>query len=76
MEEYNGSEEFSHYMERLEFFFTTNSIDDVSENVGRRKAISLSVIGSKIYGIIGDLLALNRLTEIVEVLKNHFQKMV
>ena len=52
MVEYTGSEESSLYMERVEFFFTANGIENTPENVGRRKAILLSVIGSKNYGLV------------------------
>ena len=77
MEEYTRSKEFPHYMEKLEFF-TTNNIKDTPENAGRRKLILLSVKGSNTYGLIGDLLVPNRLTDksyskIVEVLKTYFQ---
>ena len=78
MEVYTRCEEFSHYMERLEFFFTANGIEDTPENAGRTKAILVSVIGSKTYGLFSDLLVPNRPTdkshsEIAEFLKNHFQ---
>ena len=43
MKEYTGSEDFSYYMERLEFCFTANGFKDTPENVGRRKTIRLSV---------------------------------
>ena len=73
MEEYTRSEEFSHYMESFEFFFTADGIEDALENTGRRKDIQLIVVG-----FIRDLLAQNRsinknYSEIVELLKNHFQ---
>ena len=75
MEEYTGSKEFFYYIDRLEFFFTANGIENASVNAGRRKVILLNLIGKKIYGLARDLLALDRLTdktysEIVEVLKN------
>ena len=63
MEEYTGSEEFSYYMERLEYFFTSNSIEKPPENTERRKGIPLSVIEGKVYGIDRDLLAPNKLTD-------------
>ena len=78
MREYTECEEFSHYMKRLEFFFTINGIEDTPENAGRWRAILLSVIGSKTYGFVRNLLTPNGPTdktysEIVGVLKNHFQ---
>ena len=57
MVEYTGSEEWSQYMETLEFFFIANGIDNTPENAGRWKAILLSVTGSKNYGLIRNLLA-------------------
>ena len=47
MVEYTRLEEWSQYMERLEFFFTANGIDNTSKDGGRQKAILLSVIRSK-----------------------------
>ena len=79
MEEYTGEgEEWSQYVERIEFYFTANSIENTAENAGRRKAILLSVIGGKTYGLLRDLLAPDRPSdktydEVVEVLKKHFQ---
>ena len=65
-------------MKGLLFFFIANGIEDMQVNTGRRKALLLSVIESKTYGLVSDLLAPNRPTNksnsaIVEVLKNHFQ---
>ena len=54
--EYTGSKEWSQYMERLEFFFPANDIDNTLDNAGRQKAILLSVIGSKSYGLVRNLL--------------------
>ena len=76
MEEDTGSEEFSHNMKRLEIF-TANSTEDTPENSGRRKAFLVSVIRSKTYGFVRDLLAPNRpidksYSEIVKVLKITF----
>ena len=42
----------SHYMERLETFFTVNDIEDAPENTQGRKSILLSVIWSKTSGLI------------------------
>ena len=76
-EKWRNLREFSYYMERLEFFFTANGIEDVPENVGKRKPIQLNIIGNKSYGHVKDLLAPNRSTsksysEIDEILKYHF----
>ena len=78
MVEYTASEEWSQLMERLEFFFSENGIDNTPENAGRRKAILPRVIRSKNYGQVRNLLAPKKTTdasylEIVGVLKNHFQ---
>ena len=81
MVEYTGSEEWPQYMERLEFFFTANGIDNTPDNVGGRKAILLSVIGSKNYGLVRRLLAPKKTIdasylEIVGVLKTFSTKTV
>ena len=73
-----GGEEWSQYVERLEFYFTANSIENTTENAGRRKAILLSAIGGKTYGLLRDLLAPDRPSdktydEVVEMLKKQFQ---
>ena len=73
--EYTGLEEWSQYMERLEFFFTANGIENKPENARRRKAILLSVFGSKDYGLVWNLFGPKKTTdasylEIVRVLKN------
>ena len=75
MEEYTGDgEEWGQYVERIEFYFTANSIENTAENAGRRKVL-LSVMGGKTYGLLRDLLAPSDKTydEVVEVLKKHFQ---
>ena len=68
-------------MNRLEFFFTDNGIEDTPENAGRRKVVLQSVIVCKTYGPVGDLLDPNRSTdksysEIVEVKKSLSTKTV
>ena len=71
MKEYTN---FSEYIEKLEFFFT--GIEDSPENSGRRKAILLSILVSKTILKIywpPNILTDKRYSEIVEVLKNHFQ---
>ena len=52
------NETWEHYTERLGHYFQANGIDD--ENAGdkaKRRAILLSVCGSKIYKLMCDLLA-------------------
>ena len=78
MVEYTGSEEWSQHMERSEFFFTANGIDNTLENARRRKVILPSVNGSKNYGLVRNLLAPKKTTDasyqvLVGVLKKHFQ---
>ena len=76
MGEYNRSEKFSHYIEKLEFFFIANGIEDTPENSERQKAMLLSIIKSKTYGLVRDLLAPNRVTDKsyseIEIKKQHF----
>ena len=53
-----GNETWEHYTERLRHYFQANGIGD--ENAGdkaKRRAILLSVCGSKIYKLMCDLLA-------------------
>ena len=64
--------------EEIKFFFTVNDSKDAPENAWRRKATLLSLKGSETYGLVRDLSTPNRsidqtFSEIVEVLKNHFQ---
>ena len=72
--EFKGSEEsWTQYVERLEQYFTANEI----KGAKKQRAILLSVCGSKIYGLIRDLLQPQKpgdveLKEILEKLENHF----
>jgi hypothetical protein len=48
LEEYDPQEEWSKYIERLEFYFKANGVDEEDE----QRAILLSVCGSKTYKLI------------------------
>ena len=58
-----GSKNGPKYMGRLELFFTANGIDDTLDNAERQKTILLSVIGSKNYGLVRNLLAPKKTTD-------------
>ena len=66
-------EEIKDYLERVQLYIEANAIPD-----GRQRAVLLSVVGSKTYAILSDLLAptLPRektYVEISTVLKQHFE---
>ena len=53
-----NTETWEHYTERLGHYFDANGIGDESgDNKAKRRAILLSVCGSKVYKLICDLLA-------------------
>ena len=61
------------YVERLEQYFLANEVDDVA----KRRAILLSVCGSKTYALARDLLkparpAETTIKKIVDTLEKHF----
>ena len=72
--EFKESEEsWTHYIERLEQYFLANEVDEV----GKKRAILLSVCGSKTYTLMRDLLQPVRPAEatfkkIVDTLDKHF----
>ena len=72
--EFKESEEsWTQYVERLEQYFLANEVDDVA----KRRAILLSVCGSKTYALARDLLQPARPAEktfkkIVDTLEKHF----
>ena len=66
------SEEWASYVERLEQFFIANKITEAE----RKVAVLLTVIGSKAYSLLRNLLAPAKpadkdFDEIVQVLQNH-----
>ena len=72
--EFKESEEsWTQYVERLEQYFLANEVEDV----GKRRAILLSVCGSKTYALARDLLQPGKPAEttfkkIVDILEKHF----
>ena len=53
-----NAETWEHYTERLGHYFDANGIGDVSgDDKAKRRAILLSVCGSKVYKLMCDLLA-------------------
>ena len=72
--EFKESEEsWTQYVERLEQYFLANEVEDV----GKRRAILLSVCGSKTYALARDLLqpakpAETTFKKIVDTLEKHF----
>ena len=72
--EFKESEEsWTQYVERLEQYFLANEVEDVA----KRRAILLSVCGSKTYALARDLLQPARPAEttfkkIVDTLEKHF----
>ena len=72
LEEYDPQEVWSQYIERLEFYFEANGVD----NVDKQRAILLSVCGSKTYKLIRNLTMPGKpsdktFKEIVELVQNH-----
>ena len=68
-----SEESWTHYIERLEQYFLANEVDEV----GKKRAILLSVCGSKTYTLARDLLQPVRPAEatfkkIVDTLDKHF----
>lgn len=69
-----GNEEWSQYVERLGHYFLANDI----ANQDKKRAIYLSVCGSKVYKLMCDLLAPAKpgdksYQELTELVKNHLQ---
>ena len=70
--EIGGCEEWATYIERLEQYFVANKITEGQ----RKKAVLLTVIGSKAYGLLRNLLSPTKpvkkeFHEIVQVMHNH-----
>ena len=66
-------ENISAYLEHVELFFTANGIKDK-----KKVAMLLSVIGPKIYALLRDLLAPDKLqdksvTHLLEMLEKHYE---
>ena len=66
-------ESWTQYVERLEQYFLANEVEDV----GKRRAILLSVCGSKTYALARDLIqpakpAETTFKKIVDTLEKHF----
>lgn len=71
------SEQWDQYIERLENFFEANEIPDDTAHVKKRRAILLSVCGSKVYKQISSLLAPEKpkdkeFDELVKLMQNYF----
>ncbi|CAB3992544.1 Retrovirus-related Pol poly from transposon [Paramuricea clavata] len=72
LEEYDSQEEWSQYIERLEFYFEANGVDDED----KQRAILLSVCGSETYKLIPNLIMPNKppektFAELVELVQQH-----
>ena len=72
LEEYDSQEEWSQYIERLEFYFEANGVDDED----KQRAILLSVCGSKTYKLIRNLITPRKpsektFAELVEFVQQH-----
>ena len=72
IEEYSSDTDWSEYIERLDCYFTANDITDNE----KKKAILLTVCGSKIYSLVKSLLAPAKPTEkpykdICDLVKSH-----
>ena len=52
-----SSEDWSDYIERVEFYFAANGIADVDGQPPKRKAVLLSLVGAETYKLIKTLLA-------------------
>ena len=70
--ELDRGKEWATYIERLEQFFVANKITEGQ----RKKAVLLTVIGSKAYGLLRNLLSPSKpaekeFDEIVQVMQNH-----
>lgn len=73
----SSSEQWDQYIERLEHFFEANDIPLDTTQVKRRRAILLSVCGSKVYKQMSSLLAPEKskdkeIDELVSLMKNYF----
>lgn len=73
-----ASETWEHYTERLGHYFDANAIgNQEAADQNRRKAILLSVCGSKVYKLMSDLLAPTKpgdksYDELVKIMQDHY----
>ena len=72
MAEYSGDEEWSEYIERLEYYFEVNGVADE----GKQRAILLSVCGSKTYTLVRNLTRPGKpsdktFKELIELVQEH-----
>ena len=67
----NGRESWTEYVERMEFFFVANDIQEA-----KKKAVLLSVVGAKTFKLIKTLLAPQKpsdksFEQLVQLVKDH-----
>lgn len=72
LEAYDPQEEWSQYIERLQFYFEANGVSDED----KQRAILLSVCGSKTYKLIRNLTMPGKpsdmkFTELVDLVQQH-----
>ena len=72
---YMEGEDWDDYVERMDQYFIANDVDD-ADGKGKKRAVFLSVIGSKTYGLIKTLLAPDKpvsktYKELVELVRQH-----
>lgn len=73
---YEESEDFETYVDRVEFFFDANSIDNA-----KKVSTFLSIVGPQVYRLTQDLMSPKKLkectyAEIIKALKSHFKPKV
>ena len=73
IEEFDGSGDWSHYVERIENFFVANGI----EGDEKQRAVFLSVIGAPTYRILRNLLTQDKPSDkpykdLLAALSQHF----
>ena len=73
IDEYDESEEWTQYVERMDHYFEANDIEDKD----KKRSIFLSVIGAKTYKLMRGLIrpeVPNKLSyeELSEAIKNHY----
>jgi len=72
IEEYNSTDDWTQYVERLNHYFSANEITDA----GKKRDILLSVCGKTAYKLLQDLLApelpgSKSYDELIRILKDH-----
>ena len=75
IKEYEQSEDWTQYQERLENYFDAN---DITEE-GKKKSILLSVVGAQAYQLIRNLVALTKpkeksFEELCEAMNSHYNQ--